>query len=222
MPVTQFRRFRVHLLVGLVVAAVALPVGVLASHQFSDLPDTNPFRNQISNIADAGITSGCAPGKFCPKANVTREQMAAFLNRGLGRAARGTMGGQSVFQHVWHSVGGTRVNVPGAGFLLVNAAVTVFNASGTGCPCTLQLRLGVAGEWSMPFSADIGDNVGEDDTWSYVTIPATGVFPVAAKGWVGATAQVQAISGTTIAFEVEHAAVTALWVPFGDNGQAGP
>ena len=62
-------------------AAVAFPLGVLASHQFSDVPNTNSFHADIDAIADAGVTTGCAPGKYCPKDYVTREQMAAFLNR---------------------------------------------------------------------------------------------------------------------------------------------
>jgi hypothetical protein len=62
-------------------AAVAFPLGVIASHQFSDVPNTNTFHADIDAIADAGVTTGCAPGKYCPKDFVTREQMAAFLNR---------------------------------------------------------------------------------------------------------------------------------------------
>jgi hypothetical protein len=34
------------------------------------------------------VTAGCGSGNYCPKANVTREQMAAFLNR-LGALAPG-------------------------------------------------------------------------------------------------------------------------------------
>lgn len=38
----------------------------------------------INQLAEAGITGGCAPGRFCPDATVTREQMAAFLHRAFG------------------------------------------------------------------------------------------------------------------------------------------
>ena len=34
-------------------------------------------------MAAAGITGGCAVNRYCPSANVTREQMAAFLYRGF-------------------------------------------------------------------------------------------------------------------------------------------
>ncbi len=44
---------------------------------------TSPFRNSIVWLAESGITSGCSAGMFCPGDNVTREQMASFLVRGL-------------------------------------------------------------------------------------------------------------------------------------------
>jgi hypothetical protein len=37
----------------------------------------------INRLAAAGITGGCAAGRYCPKADVTREQMAGFLDRAL-------------------------------------------------------------------------------------------------------------------------------------------
>jgi hypothetical protein len=72
-----------------VTVAILLPAAVaLANHQFSDVPDGSPFHADISAIADAGVTGGCGGGKFCPDENVTREQMAAFMNR-LGALAPG-------------------------------------------------------------------------------------------------------------------------------------
>ncbi len=62
-------------------AAIAFPLGAIASHQFTDVPNTNTFHADIDAIRDAGVTTGCAAGKYCPKDFVTREQMAAFLNR---------------------------------------------------------------------------------------------------------------------------------------------
>jgi hypothetical protein len=35
-------------------------------------------------LAASGITTGCAPTRFCPNGVVTRQQMASFLVRGLG------------------------------------------------------------------------------------------------------------------------------------------
>jgi hypothetical protein len=44
--------------------------------------ETSSFEAQINRLATNGIVGGCAEDKFCPKASVTREQMAAFLYRG--------------------------------------------------------------------------------------------------------------------------------------------
>ncbi len=55
---------------------------------FLDVASTSTFASDISQLATAGITRGCNPPAndlFCPKDPVTREQMAAFLDRaGLG------------------------------------------------------------------------------------------------------------------------------------------
>lgn len=66
-----------------VTAVVAFPLGALASHRFTDVPDSHIFHNDISAIADAGVTLGCtADGtQYCPDDLVTRGQMAAFMNR---------------------------------------------------------------------------------------------------------------------------------------------
>lgn len=45
------------------------------------------FATDIDKLATAGVTKGCNPptnNRFCPKSNVTRGQMAAFLHRALG------------------------------------------------------------------------------------------------------------------------------------------
>ena len=53
---------------------------------FSDVPMSSPYYYDVEAIAQAGVTTGCGGGKYCPKDYVTREQMAAFLNR-LGALA---------------------------------------------------------------------------------------------------------------------------------------
>ncbi len=49
--------------------------------------DNSVFQDDIAKLAAAGITTGCNPpvnDRFCPTQRVTRQQMAAFLNRALG------------------------------------------------------------------------------------------------------------------------------------------
>jgi hypothetical protein len=67
--------------VGVVMALVLGTGVVLASHQFTDVPNSNEFHGDIDWLTDNGITAGCGGTKFCPEKNVTREQMAAFLHR---------------------------------------------------------------------------------------------------------------------------------------------
>ena len=38
----------------------------------------------INALAAAGVTSGCASGRFCPYGALTRAEMASFLVRALG------------------------------------------------------------------------------------------------------------------------------------------
>lgn len=69
--------------VGLVIAMMMVTAGgvALASHGFSDVPDSNPFHDDIDFIQDRGVTLGCGGGNYCPDDFVTREQMAAFMKR---------------------------------------------------------------------------------------------------------------------------------------------
>ncbi|MEO6349963.1 MAG: S-layer homology domain-containing protein, partial [Candidatus Limnocylindrales bacterium] len=52
---------------------------------FPDVTMSNPFHDDISAMADAGITAGFMDGNYHPADPVTRQAMAAFLHRGLGR-----------------------------------------------------------------------------------------------------------------------------------------
>lgn len=69
---------------GLVLGLVVIQGIAFASHQFTDVPDTNIFHNDIAWLADNGITKGCNPPtntEFCPGDTVRRETMAAFMHR---------------------------------------------------------------------------------------------------------------------------------------------
>jgi len=64
---------------------VATPSG----GQFTDISGSS-FQADILWLAASGITSGCAPSRFCPTAPVSREQMASFLSRALRLPSAGT------------------------------------------------------------------------------------------------------------------------------------
>jgi S-layer homology domain len=60
----------------------ALNLPATSTDFFAD-DDASMFEGDINRLAAAGITGGCAAGRFCPDAEVTREQMASFLVRAL-------------------------------------------------------------------------------------------------------------------------------------------
>jgi hypothetical protein len=51
--------------------------------EFSDIASST-FLDAIHWLYYEGITGGCGSGKYCPKASVTRAQMAMFLDRAIG------------------------------------------------------------------------------------------------------------------------------------------
>ena len=82
---------------GVFVTSVDVPSGDLAitkyagddSGRFVD-DDGSVHESDIERLDELGITRGCNPpinDSFCPAQNVSRDQMAAFLNRALGLPA---------------------------------------------------------------------------------------------------------------------------------------
>ncbi len=63
------------------VATVSVGIG----GSFVDVPSTSPFASVVERIYHSGVTAGCgtSPLVYCPGTNVTRAQMAVFLERGL-------------------------------------------------------------------------------------------------------------------------------------------
>ena len=46
---------------------------------FSDVSAASPFYRYVETLLHQGVTAGCGPGRFCPQASTTREQMATFV-----------------------------------------------------------------------------------------------------------------------------------------------
>jgi hypothetical protein len=70
--------------------ALVVALGAPASHAapcagFSDVDTASGFCKNIEWIRNRGVTTGCGTNVYCPLDFVTREQMAAFMNR-LGTA----------------------------------------------------------------------------------------------------------------------------------------
>jgi subtilisin family serine protease len=51
---------------------------------FTDIGELT-LADQVERLAFAGVTDGCAPGRFCPAQHVTRGQMATFLSRAVNQ-----------------------------------------------------------------------------------------------------------------------------------------
>lgn len=69
----------------LLVRAFELPPATVVD-RFTD-DDVSEFQAEIDALAQSGITKGCNPpsnDRYCPKAYVTRGEMAAFITRALG------------------------------------------------------------------------------------------------------------------------------------------
>ena len=62
--------------------ARALELPPATTDSFTD-DDASQHEGNINRLAEAGITGGCTATTFCPRAGVTRGQMAAFLHRAL-------------------------------------------------------------------------------------------------------------------------------------------
>lgn len=83
MPAPDRRRRLTAFVVAMAVLIVT-PLAVVAADTFTDVPDSNVHHDDITWLADAGVTLGCNPptnDEFCPGDPVLRQQMASFLRR---------------------------------------------------------------------------------------------------------------------------------------------
>lgn len=143
-------------LVGLL--AIAVP-SALAIHEFTDVPDANPFHGDISAIKGAGITSGktCVPPgtppTYCPTEGITREAMAAFVHRGFGRAGLSSVNEIPIGDAIV-DLGAVALNIGGVPgntqFVKLDAAVTTYIDSPAGCPCETSFVI-----WSDALAAPV-------------------------------------------------------------------
>ena len=200
-------------LVGLVVLALVIPGVAVASHDFGDVPTGSTFHANIANIARAGITVGCSPTLYCPADPVRRDQMAAFLNRGLGRASRGDAAG---VQFVAGYVTAAQVDLatPGAGFVVVTAHGMAYPAT-AGCPCRVRLELlGPVGTGHSYYLETPVENA------SVGHIGNTWLFEVDGKGTHTFKAMITRSGGS--ATMRADTVITAVWAPFDGAGNGTP
>jgi S-layer homology domain len=190
------RRHRRLAVVGVAALILALPVAVSASHQFSDVPTSSTYHTSVSRLVGAGLTGGCGGGKYCPNNAVTRGQMAAFLNRGLGRAAyhadttvddhwavlTGSIPGPAVTYLTAGGAGGGTAHVLGTG------SIDVFTDEAGVCPCELRMALFSSdGEISAIGSTIISDTPSPDDGYRKGGVSMSHLFTVKSGASTGFT-----------------------------------
>ncbi len=226
-------------ILAMTIALLAFPLGALASHQFGDVPDSNPFHADIDAVADAGVTSGCGGGNFCPSANVTREQMAAFMNR-LGALAPGKTpvvnatkidGFSSAdLNRVGFSVNTLLIDpalapttgslfrsvaVPAKGYLIISGNITLYNpAASTAADSTCVLRF--EGQPNLPGSYHQTSTGSPGGTHIWVNqCTSQTVTEVCVAGVYNLEFYVQAGTGDTWG---ENATLIVQYVPFNESG----
>lgn len=126
------------ILTALIAVVVAIPLVSIAADRFTDVPNSNTFHDDITWLADQGVTRGCNPPqntRFCPDDPVTREQMAAFMRRFAGSLQAsskpllvGTEGSSRLLSDdSWVTLDSVNVTVPaGGGALLLNGTAAFF------------------------------------------------------------------------------------------------
>jgi hypothetical protein len=118
---------------------LGVPLGAVASDRFADVPSTSIFHDAINAIAGAGITVGCGVPNYCPSANVSREQMAAFMHRGFGRAAQGPFDSGEVDSASEFDLSVLTIKAGeatgGTVFIKLDGYVASYTDDVTGCPC---------------------------------------------------------------------------------------
>jgi hypothetical protein len=68
-------------------SAPPTPTPPAPAPSFADVPTSYWAYTSIAQFAQRGITTGCDTGLYCPDRNVTRAEMAVFLDRALGHAS---------------------------------------------------------------------------------------------------------------------------------------
>lgn len=229
-------RRSVAILLGLLL--LAAPAAVLAVHQFSDVPTSNPFHDEISAIAKAGITAGFDDGTYRPTEPVTRQAMAAFMQRGFGRVGLATRssgptvtvdaGSPGTGDVLWDA-GELYIDVPGATnnvdpnqLVLVHGQVGLRTIMGDaqGCPCEVEVVLYEEDSGTVSARAYGTFYDPSSNEFAY-SIDIQSVF-VAAPGQhryevlVGVSSRADPTNAAS--FQGSWSSLTALTVPFGPTG----
>lgn len=193
-----------------------------ASETFSDVPEDHPFAEEIAAITEAGIMSGAPDGTFSPDEDVTRGSMAAFLSRGLGRAAADSGTASATEDRVEHPVAEVQIRAGAAGSQAGGYVVVTGNVNGSflaaDCPCHVRSELlDVTANTERAANIQSMGNTPTLVTAGFASVTSTWVFPIA-----GGQTKTFRLNGSSY---VEGAStgelsgqLTAVYVPFDGLG----
>jgi hypothetical protein len=216
------RRRSAKLGVALVAAlVVAVPVA-WASHNFTDVPDSNPHHADIAAVYGARITTGCTPTTYCPGDAVTRQTMATFLRRAMGRAAYAAGNDVTLSDGLTKDLAVASIVAGGAaggtGFVKVDATGHGWQNAGSIGPVRLSLQVVRDGGGSSRFN--------------YATLMPTAAGQPNPNATSAVTWLVAVPTGTTQTFRLKgtrdwgtgpliaQGQITLTYLPFGSAGTA--
>jgi hypothetical protein len=226
------RRHRRRLIVlGVAALVLALPIAVSANHAFNDVPTSSTYHTTTARLVGAGITGGCGGGNYCPNAAVTRGQMAAFLNRGLGRAAQDS--GVTEGDH-WASLLPLGEGAPAVTFLTIGGGaggtahvqvqgnLAAWTDEAGVCPCEVVMALlSEVGEISTVAFQVIGTEASPPNNFFEASASVSHLFTVPSGTEVGFALLAQITPTLPPSPENEADAffsLQATYVPFTEDG----
>jgi hypothetical protein len=213
-------RWKLALGIAVVLIAISVPLAV-GSHQFADVPTGHIFHTNITNLANSGVTAGCGGSNYCPDAPVTRGSMAAFLNRGLGRATTRqqqlVIDGSGTYNMAELTIetGGTP---GGTGFVFLTGTASIRVGGDGYCPCTIGMSPEPTNSLYMYTSLPDIDSP-PFANWKQASVSNNAV--VAVESGESHTFRIAISLNTTSASTddiVLSAQLSAFYVPFGAKG----
>lgn len=187
---------------------------------FDDVGVGHPFRDEISEVADAGVAQGYDDGTYRPGDPVTRQAMAAFLSRAGSSIAvsRGTSAVDPLDNALTEPARVIRIDVPGDAETVqrvhVIGTLALFDAAPDGCaPCALKLQLTAAGSPDVVlrhFTVAPGIPAGSIAD----TISMDHVFELAGGPHLITLSTGYHFSSSALSIDVAEASLTATVIPF--------
>lgn len=130
-------------LIAVTTVGLGVPGTLYASHRFEDVPSGKFYHDAVAALDGAGITNGCSPTEYCPERKTTRGEMAAFLQRGLGRVAHGSSVADVAGDPPYGEPAAISIRTGGVSggtvFIELHGSVTVYsNGDVASCPCEIE------------------------------------------------------------------------------------